>query len=338
MGYTLFPASGSVNNGFFENIQNGTLQAWTVNLKPGVYEVIPTTATGTYTITLKKGGKNGTTLLTGLVANGGSTFTTSETVDCIELTGTNAASNLTGVAVRYLTDVQVYIPGTGFVLRYTSSTTSTFAGSAYLLLVGGGGGGQCGQAASSTYSGGGRAGAGGNSGFVYSVGPVTLTGNEVVTIGAGGNSNNTTLQGGNAGGNTTFGNYSSASGSQAGGGGAATNDNSPRTGGGGGTSIKTNAPSIITNNFLTVNSTTGGGGGGTWNWAVGESPGVGGGSGIGTGGTGGTTGTNAANAGTVGGANGYGSGGGGGAGRWDAPSQLPKGGNATQGVAYVIVA
>jgi hypothetical protein len=333
MAYSLFPEATSIKNGFFENIQNGTMQAWTVDWKPGVYEVIPTVTTGTYTITLKKGGKNGTTVLTGPVANGGSTFTTTDTINYIELTGTNVASNLTGVAVRYLTDIQIYIPGTGFVLRYTTSTTSTFAGSAYLLLVGGGSGGQAGNSAGQTYSGGGRAGAGGNSGFVYSVGPVTLNGNEVVTIGAQGNANNVTLQGGNAGGNTTFGNYSSASGSQAGGGGAATNDNSPRTGGAGGASIKTNAPSMIANNFLTVNSTTGGGGGGTWNWAVGESPGAGGGSGIGTGGNGGTNSSHAPNG------NGYGAGGGGGAGRWEnAPIQVPRGGNGTQGVAYVIVA
>ena len=340
MGYTLFPGatSQSVNNGFFENMSNGTAQAWTVNLKPGVYEVIPTSTTATYTLVLKTGGKNGTTVLTGSVANGGTTFTISETVNYISLTGTNAASALTNVAVRYLTDVQTYIPGSGFVTRYTTSTINTLDGSAYLLLVGGGTGGQAGKPGTADYAGGARAGAGGISGKVLSVGPITLVGGETVTIGAAGNANNTELSGGNAGGNTSLGNYSSSNGTAANGGGGATNDNSPRTGGAGGASGKTNAPTIITNNFLTANSTTGGGGGGTWNYAVGESPGAGGGSGIGTGGQGGTTGTNAANAGTANGANGYGAGGGGGAGRWDAPSQVPRGGNATQGVAYVIMA
>jgi hypothetical protein len=333
MGYSLFPDATSIKNGFFENIQNGTMQAWTVDWKPGVYEVIPTSTTGTYTITLKKGGKNGTTVLTGPVANGGSTFTTSDTINYIELTGTNVASNLTGVAVRYLTDVQIYIPGTGFVLRYTTSTTSTFEGNAYLLLVGGGTAGQAGNSAGQNYGGGGRAGAGGSSGRVLSVGPVTLAGGESITIGSGGNANNTTLQAGNAGGNTSFGNYSTTNGAAASGGGAATNDNSPRQGGAGGASIKTNAPSMITNNFLTLNSTTGGGGGGSWNWSVGESPGVGGGSGIGTGGNGGTNSNHAPSG------SGFGAGGGGGSGRWEnAPTQVPRGGNGTQGVVYVIVA
>ena len=335
MGYTLFPGatSQSVNNGFFENMSNGTAQAWTVNLKPGVYEVIPTSTTATYTLVLKTGGKNGTTVLTGSVANGGSTFTISETVNYISLTGTNAASALTNVAVRYLTDVQIYIPGSGFVTRYTTSTTNPLDGSAYLLLVGGGTGGQAGNSAGQEYQYGGRAGAGGSSGRVLSVGPITLVGGETVTIGAGGNANNTTLSGGNAGGNTSLGNYSSANGTAANGGGAASNDSGTRTGGAGGASGKTNAPTIITNNFLTVNSTTGGGGGGTWNWAVGESPGAGGGSGIGTGGAGGTNSNHAPSG------NGFGAGGGGGAGRWEtAPVQVPKGGNGTQGVVYVIMA
>jgi hypothetical protein len=335
MGYTLFPAATSepAKNGFFENISNGTLQAWTVDFKPGVYEVIPTSTTATYTLVLKTGGKNGTTVLTGSVANGGTTFTISETVNYIALTGTNAASALTNVAVRYLSNVQIYIPGSGFVTRYTTSTTSTLDGSAYILLVGGGSGGQAGNSAGQVYNSGGRAGAGGSSGRVLSVGPVTLVGGETVTIGAAGNANNTTLEGGNAGGNTSLGNYSSSNGTAASGGGAATNDNSPRTGGGGSASIKTNAPTIITNNFLTANSTTGGGGGGTWNWAVGESPGAGGGSGIGTGGNGGTNSTHAPSG------SGFGAGGGGGAGRWEnAPTQVPKGGNGTQGVVYVIMA
>lgn len=332
MGYTLFPSATSVKNGFFENIANGSVQAWTVDWKPGVYEVIPNSTTATYTMVLKTGGKNGTTVLTGTIANGGSTFTTNQKIDYVSFTGTNAASALTGIAVRYLTNIQIYIPGTGFVTRYTSSTVNTLDGSAYLLLVGGGSGGQCGSPNGGQYPSA-QAGAGGASGYVYSVGPVTLLGNEVVTIGTAGTANSTALQAGNAGNHTTFGNYSSASGSQAGGGGGASNNNSPRTGGGGGTSNKTNAPTILTNSLLSANSTTGGGGGGTWNFAVGESAGAGGGSGIGTGGTGGNTGAAQAPSGT-----GFGAGGGGGAGAGNGVGYVPRGGDGSPGVAYVIMA
>lgn len=240
-------------------------------------------------------------------------------------------------------------PPSGTVYRFDTTTASAGlpSGSYYLMIIGGGTAGQNGLQNAGNYPST-RAGAGGASGKVLNVGPVSITGGESVVIGDGGNMGSGNLAAGNAGGNSSFGNYNSSNGVSVSGGGPATNNSSPRNGGAGSASAKTTAPVVLSNNFgFSVNSTTGSGGGGGWNYAVGGSGGPGGGSwvasplqAIGRGGeySGGAGGdafnANAAN--II--AKGYGAGGGGGQGGGNGNSYAPPGGAGSGGVIYVIKA
>lgn len=317
----------SSNTTYLTATTQGTRYDAPLKLIAGVYSVVGTDSSGSYSIEIY----NGSTLLTTVSVNGLTPTTVNLATPSTKVwffskfgtpNGSQIGFTLTGVPL-----VSTTVSGTLDVLT-TSQTYTRSATNCYIMCVGGGGGGN-----SYTNTGYGvQAGGGGGSGGVLELGPVTLSGSYAVTIGAGGAGNNGgSGTSGGSGGSTSFGSLLTATG----GGGGYVGQNGGNGGGGGGVGAGTptysgsgngaqgynggnggntnTTPTIYAMNFQWVRSgaVAGGVGGG------GSATGLGGG--IGTGGNG-----NGSNA------TGYGCGGGG------SSSSTAYAGNGSPGVVYVL--
>lgn len=312
----------------------------TVPSSTAVFQVNVPVGIGTYTISCTSSVNASLAFQnsTGVVA----TVTTASGTGTVDIT--SPATKITA-SINTGTNIPVTIALSK--IKFPSATTASFtlytitstqnmpaSGVAWVTAIGGGAGGAGGSTNGWNTNTPTNQLWGGSSGGVVSAGPISVTTNTLVTIGAQGNGATGTgnnFPNGNSGGATTVGNLVTAGGGTAGagptgagGGGQGWNAGDPRQG--------INGSASTTSAFSWIgqgSSTTGGGNGGGFNFSVGGAVNnFRAGSGWGQGGTGGADSNNG------GSGSGYGAGGGAGGAR----NANTTGGNGTAGVVFVAIA